>query len=72
MEGTSETLSATAMGRNGLVSGERPWSRARLEATLAGALGNGCHGRRHPLGVCERQEGKGRSDAVRLLTRGTL
>lgn len=72
MEGTGSWLPATAASCNGLVSGATPWSRASLEATLAGAFGNGCHRRRHPLGGCQRQEGNGRSDAVRLLARETL
>ena len=72
MEGTGEWLLATAAAHNGLVGGARPWSRADRRVALAEAPGNRWFRRRRSPVEGQRQEGKGRSDAARLSTRGTL
>jgi len=74
MEGTGGRSLETAAGRNGLVSGETPWSWLFYRG------GAGCGTRQrvivggviNPGGYGNDKRCKGRSDATRLLARGTL
>jgi len=74
MEGTGGRSLETGAGRNGLVSGETPWSR------LVHWGGAGCGTRQRvivggatsPGEIGNDKRCKGRSDVARLLTMGTL